>query len=436
MSKAQKIECSVCVEATSQSKTATCPFCAFSCCKTCFIRVLTDRKDDAHCMNCKRRFDREMLIQLTSTHFVNTTYKSFREEILFEREKAMIPATIPYVQIERDGREARKAIQVLAVERDKLKRRLSEVNAEIGRQLVISNRTEPHQQSIEETRREFTQCCPRDNCHGWLNSSYRCGVCSVFSCPKCLAPCGSARADVERHVCLPEDVESVKMIRSNSVPCPSCGIRISKVSGCSQMWCVQCHCAFDYRTGSRINGQIHNPHWFIYQQQNTQTLLRDPRDIPCGGLPNVHELRQCVTETTRAKYLCEALRMVLHIEQVELPTLNQRADIINRNWRVRYIMGEVGEDAFKTRIQRSDKIDSKKFEISQVFQMLVQTITDELRQLVTKEKCAKDAEKSVTCLINYANAALGDIAHRYSQVTPRIWIPDETFGAWRIVHRK
>ena len=74
MSKRQKIECAVCVEDTAPSKVVKCPFCDFSCCKSCFTRVLFDGSNDANCMNCHRRFDREILINVMSNHFVNTQY--------------------------------------------------------------------------------------------------------------------------------------------------------------------------------------------------------------------------------------------------------------------------------------------------------------------------------------------------------------------------
>lgn len=426
MPKRRAVECAVCVEATPASKLVVCPFCEFSACKACFARVLLDGSEEAHCMSCKRAFDREMLIALTSAHFVNTQYKAFREDVLFEREQAMVPATMPYVELERDARAARARLDELQRERRRLRQRIVQINDEMVTQQLIAMRRTPNADAV----RSFTQRCPKEGCRGWLNSAYRCGVCSDFSCPRCLAPCGAARADVEAHVCRPGDVESVAAIRSDSTPCPSCGIRVSKVDGCNQMWCVSCHCAFDYRSGQRVHGAIHNPHWMLYQQQHAASTLRDPADIPCGAMPTVGELLAVGAATHT---LMNAMRIVRHLETVDIPRLWTRADLRNRPWRVLFILGEVSERAFKSRVQRQDKVDAKNRECVQVLEMVCHTVTDELRQVAVRAKARDGAERAVLSLVEYANRALNTIAARYGQVTPRLIVYAEL--AWRVSTR-
>ena len=435
MKRRRSVQCSVCVDATSQSKLVVCPFCHFSCCRACFTRVLLGGSDDAHCMSCRRRFDREVLLALTSSHFVNSQYKQFRERVLFERERAMVPATMPYVELEKDVRAARNRIEQLTRERYELRLRLRQIGEETVAQQRIAWRTEPVDVDAGSgaAKRAFTQRCTREGCLGWLNSSYRCGACSHFACPKCLAPCGQTRESVvDGHVCREEDVESVRAIRDDSTPCPSCGIRVSKVSGCSQMWCVHCHCTFDYRTGGRVNGTIHNPHWFLYQQQQQQqqqqAAARDPADIPCGAMVSVAELRAVGAMTTT---FLESIRMVGHVQHVEIPTLNPRGDIVNRHWRVKYILGEIEEADFKVKLQRQDKTDCKNRESVQVLEMICNTVTDELRQVVVGVKTSDAAEMAIMGLIAYANDALSRIAARYNQVTPRLLTSSVP---WRVRH--
>lgn len=49
------------------------------------------------------------------------------------------------------------------------------------------------------------------------------------------------------------------------VRCPRCTISISKVMGCNDMFCVQCHAKFDYRTGKFHTGRhFHNIHYTEY----------------------------------------------------------------------------------------------------------------------------------------------------------------------------
>ena len=42
---------------------------------------------------------------------------------------------------------------------------------------------------------------------------------------------------------------------------------ISKIDGCNQMWCTQCHVAFDWKTGA-IQNSVHNPHYFEWLRKN------------------------------------------------------------------------------------------------------------------------------------------------------------------------
>jgi len=52
------------------------------------------------------------------------------------------------------------------------------------------------------------------------------------------------------------------------------------VRNCDQMWCTQCHTAFNWRTG-RIESVVHNPHYFEWLRRNGNAVPRNPGDIPC-----------------------------------------------------------------------------------------------------------------------------------------------------------
>lgn len=53
---------------------------------------------DAHCMNCRTAWNREFLDGILSKTYVDGDYKKHRENILCEREKAMMPETMNYVE--------------------------------------------------------------------------------------------------------------------------------------------------------------------------------------------------------------------------------------------------------------------------------------------------------------------------------------------------
>ena len=89
--------------------------------------------------------------------------------------------------------------------------------------------------------------CPREECRGFLSTQYKCEICKFHTCPHCLEVIGESK---EGHECDPDTVATAEAIKAQSKPCPKCGTRISKISGCDQMWCISCHTAFSWRTGN------------------------------------------------------------------------------------------------------------------------------------------------------------------------------------------
>lgn len=119
--------------------------------------------------------------------------------------------------------------------------------------------------------------CPENQCLGYLDSELRCGMCSLKLCPACY--------EIQRdnlHQCNPDQVETLRLILRDSKPCPQCGISISKVDGCDQMWCVSCKTAFSWVTGQKETGRIHNPEYFRWMREHGQhvPVTQEACDIP------------------------------------------------------------------------------------------------------------------------------------------------------------
>jgi hypothetical protein len=74
------------------------------------------------------------------------------------------------------------------------------------------------------------------------------------------------------HKCDPDLVKTMIDILENSRPCPKCGERIFRVSGCDQMFCVVCHVGFYYNTGEIITTPFHNPHRMEWLQNHKEDI--------------------------------------------------------------------------------------------------------------------------------------------------------------------
>ena len=129
----------------------------------------------------------------------------------------------------------------------------------------------------KKERKQFIMKCPGDDCRGFLSTQYKCDICKINVCPKCRA------IKTEGHECKKEDIESTELIKKETKGCPQCGIPIFKISGCDQMWCIECKVAFSWRTGKIETGNIHNPHYYQWRR-NQGNAVRNPGDLVCGGL--------------------------------------------------------------------------------------------------------------------------------------------------------
>ena len=409
------LECQVCVEKMTLSRKVVCPYCEYTCCRNCAQTYILSSADDANCMNCRRIWDREILLQLFTKKFVMIDYKNHRENMLLDRETAMMPSTQPYVDQEIQRRRNVDLLRKLADEKMKLKRKIREIDDDswqIQRQLVPP---------LQNEKRSFIHKCGLDGCNGFLSTAYKCNICLNYTCPDCNAIKGKER-DVE-HVCNEDDKLTMQLLKNDCKKCPGCAQFIFKVSGCDQMWCTNCQTAFSWRTGLKVNGQIHNPHFYEFQRRGGM-LNREAGDIPCGGLPSYRELHNIFNERYyKSNLLHEILqihRILVHIEHVELgryPT--EITHVNNCDLRIQLMLKEISIDSFKSKLQQREKASQKKKDIGLIFGMFLHTMSDLYRQMAIEKKIEIYYEQ-IKELIKYMNSSMFVVANRYDCIVPII----------------
>ena len=120
------------------------------------------------------------------------------------------------------------------------------------------------------SKKKFLMKCSYDDCRGYLSTQYKCEICEKYTCSKCLEPIGLSK-DNNDHICNEDNVKSAELVKKETKPCPNCTSRIYKIDGCDQMFCTTCHSAFSWKTGNIIKGVIHNPHYYEWQRQISET---------------------------------------------------------------------------------------------------------------------------------------------------------------------
>lgn len=408
--------CSICLEDFNKMRhlKVSCPFCKFETCKTCTQTYLLSTTQDPHCMNCKHEWNREFIDSFCTKAFRNTDYKIHKENILLDREKARMPETQPHVTRRLEWKSLRTSYDWLIKLMDRVKisskieprvrfylvESLRETIADVLeniRALVYSDVPVPTKTTVV-----MTQKCPSGECRGFLLDDYICGVCKVTFCEKCHEP-----DDVD-HVCDPDTVKTIKLLKRDTKPCPSCSTPIHKIEGCAQMWCTQCHTAFDWRTGHVETGRIHNPHYFEFK-----TRGREHGDIPCGGRPSHYEL----VDVRASRNILDISTKLIEMDR-ELMYKYGYTYTDNLQLRIHYMMRNMTDDEFKMHIQRRDKHNSKMRDIQDIYRMYIDTVSDILRQYMLDRENEDMYTEDVRGLTGYTNLVMERIRKRYTSRVP------------------
>lgn len=449
-----------------------CPFCPYAACRQCASRYLLTTLNDPHCMGCKREWNREFIdVNLTQT-FRKGPLRVHRRKVLIDREKGRLPAMQAFVEAQSTITRCADRMTEIRTIRKRLKRErnLLHINQtltpdELERSLepittqLITLKQEFRQRDRElwearriltgETRpeaRQFIMKCLAEGCRGFLSSGWKCGTCQKHFCSDCHAEKTGVKEQDEAHVCKEDAKATASMIRQETRACPSCGIRISKIEGCDQMWCVSCHTTFSWNTGQvLLNTVVHNPHYYEYLRKNNGSVPREAGDVPCGGLPNgywfmrtMNEFTTAISQSNRTEIL-ECLRCLNDIQHVRLPQypLRQNANT-NREVDIKYLMNQITEEEWGTTLERTESKGEQRREIGLILQTLLHVGSEKFTAISNSQvknerlKLLYELLTEMRKVREYTNKSLLEKGIQMGMVVPQI--SNEWY--WRMEKRK
>ena len=436
------LSCNICCEPYNSNarKLVKCPVtnCSFEVCKTCVRRYLLNTTEDPHCMKCHSRWSQNFVVINLNRSFISNDYKTHRKELLLEIEMSKLLATMPSVerlklinQEETRISEINDEISKLSITICTLKKELSERNRKILQ----------HKKINPVTKNKFIMQCPAENCRGFLSTQYVCGMCNLRTCSKCFEIVNPGGA--EQHICNQDSIKSAEMIKQETKPCPSCGVRIFKVSGCDQMWCTECHKAFSWKHGTIQKGAIHNPHYFEYQMKNKSNIPRNENDLICGGLCSWHDLRRFVLQKLSSlkqilseeechyysQTIINIFRFSVEIQELFIPNIRDKIATLedNESIRVLYILKQKSKEEMSSGVYKKDTARKKYTEIIELYQLMNTTSIEQFISLVQSNeygiKFVDEVKNEIDQFINlcdYCSEQFDSISITYNQVTPRI----------------
>jgi len=398
-------------------------------------------------MNCHHLWPREFLDDHLSRTWREGELRHHREKILFDRERSLLPATQPHVEIEIQKRAYAAEVAALNVQESHLQEMLKDVWKKIADAAespalyvqeshlvamlhdVQAKRTSrldyirdgPTVAEAKEAKEKslFIAACPTESCRGFLSTAYKCGTCATQFC----SGCRERKVKGIEHACDPALVATIAAIVKDSRPCPRCGTAISKVSGCDQMYCTQCDTPFSYERGTVINGIIHNPHYFERLQKLKTSVAANAAaaQTGCNGWPDFRFLPAHI----HANPLFGTLfRNAAHVSDVTLRGMPTTQTVIdNRKLRVRYLMNELDEKTFKQLIQQRDRTRQRELEIRAVLELFVITVMEFFNDRATLADTAKTTAALTTLqaqMETTMNVPLRAIGERYNSRVPFI----------------
>jgi len=425
-------KCQICLE--DCKKTIHCGFCDFEGCKSCVKESILYSVNDPECPKCNNVWSYEFCVGNINRTFMEKDYRNRRKDILFDVQKSKIPGTMGAVENEIKREELADKSTTLKVVIDDLQKQLRQYQ-----DMLIVNEYEKSKLNRENNiKKIFKKKCPKEDCAGFLSQQHKCSVCATTVCEHCNEIIlenfdkgyGGGESKHKEHECNPDAVASYKMIKEETKPCPNCATAIYKIDGCDQMWCTSCHVAFSWKTGQRVSGRIHNPHFYDWKKNNEEPN-REVGEILCGGVIDIRIIHNLLRKTkslkkyygknhnlmsfchdrevlslpifknltSQIKFLTHMTvlhREITHFQEVELDKYRRicnEQDPMFKS-RIAFIRGKITEKKFKSQIIRSDNINRKSQLILNILEMFYVTFLETYNDMcdtIHKEVC--DIEK-------------------------------------------
>jgi len=434
--------CTICFDPFNAStrKPIRCPIdsCAKTACRTCYQTFLCgDDVSVPKCMFCATQFTHSQLqhIGLTKS-FLLGDFAKHQQDVLFAQEQAMLPAAQAAVAHDRLIKNIDDQIKDVSSQI----KQLTALKLDLLRTKRQLQRQGPGQDHADQAD-TFIHRCADSGCNGFVSSAWKCATCDKYTCPHCREL--KTERDDPLHVCNPDSVASVALLKNDTKPCPNCKVPVHKTEGCDQMFCTQCKRLWSWNTG-KFETRGHNPHYLQWMRDNHPGgIPRDPNDVLCGREIDprlLHQLNDGINHTLRrtmtmdhmslpehqlvSTQLHEAFKFIgsiPHLRFHDLPRFIIDRTNINLHARKAFVSNSMSLSRFKQTTRRNHLLTIKNEHIAQLIQAVIQATTDIafrfLHQLLHHSILNQHTFASFTLELNnlhtYANQELIHIHHDF-----------------------
>jgi len=373
-------------------------------------------------MVCRKELSISFIEENTPKCFYNIEYRNKQANKLLSLEKSLLPATQDLFKIAMKREISMKIVNDITEKCRKLRKRKREIK-DLMCKLTVEKHTILEKINNEEdvgmndivTKKVYTIKCGVDDCRGYYNQEWVCGTCESKACSKCQVVLPENSND-DKHKCNKDDLKSLRFLKKDTKHCPKCYVRIHKINGCDQMFCMECKTSFSWNTGKIETGRIHNPHYYQWQrEQNNGIAPRVPGDIPvCGELPCINVLQVILMEKKQQFiYLENCHRLSAHLRATVLRNLvEEPTENLYTNLRVKYLMKHLDEKGWHRELKKHSKKIENQREVRNVVEMFVNSLDDTMHSFSRNR--VPNLSKACHALMEYVNKQLAVIDNRYN----------------------
>lgn len=253
----------------------------------------------------------------------------------------------------------------------------------------IESTNQQSQQSQNDVK-NLIRPCPQVTCRGYLDINYSCGICGIQICKDCAAPLnsdnpGTASGTVPEnsgapdhssssaapqaagaqvtgaHVCNPDELLTQKFITTETRPCPNikCTAPCFRVSGCDQVWCWNCHTAWDWEGRTIIDQNNVRIDAQDYRDWKEQQDLNNPHLQLIGNINNFIRYSTFTTAVNTISSWLQLYKKLLNRRPHEFT--EQAMNNLQTKLRIRYLLGEEISKSYAASQNIGSSLDDKVF---------------------------------------------------------------------------
>lgn len=429
--------------------------CDYKACNVCYKTFITSEGvSRPKCMQCNTEWTGQFLKQNFSDAFIKGELRKHTSTILLQQQIAMLPATQPAVENQIIYEQYTNEVKNINKQIRELVARKNIINNEIHRIRRAQNaNANGNGNDGGDGRSLFQHKCCDPECRGFVSSAWKCGTCGKFSCAQCHEVKGTTSAEIEQHVCNPDNVETVSLLRSDTKPCPSCGTYIHKTDGCDQMFCISCKQLWSWKTG-KIEERGHNPHYLEWMRSRGGAggggMARDPLDIQCGREVDWQVMGVIERECYKNNIVCTRSIMnwttsLIHVRHHEIPDMQRVMEVQRdlQDLRVQYMRKKITEDHFRRRVFQIQRDANVSRQILDLLVAVQNAGTDIVYRMLDTFQRKKDVSASLLHssihsnvgefqeLKKWANKSIEDIYHENSKNIQKRFSRIESFALTR-----